>query len=130
MWNGAFPHPFVRRNYIFHCLREKMMTSVNHIFPWAVEISFLTTKGCWNAIPVRNEDISLCNFSINPLKNHCGNKWGISTEFSVKKWYFHCSRQKIIYDVRGYAICKLNKTTNIWISQHSQFQIDGPFCFL
>ena len=32
-------------------------------------ILFLNTKGCGHAIPVRNEEISPCNFSINPLKN-------------------------------------------------------------
>ena len=37
-------------------------------FPWAVEISFLHTKRCGNVIPVRNEEISPYNFSINPLK--------------------------------------------------------------
>ena len=41
-----------------------------HFFPRAVEISFLHIKGCGNAIPVRNEEISPCNFTINPLKNH------------------------------------------------------------
>ena len=37
--------------------------------PRAVEILFLHTKECWNVIPVRNEEISPCNFS-SPLKNH------------------------------------------------------------
>ena len=35
-----------------------------------MEISFLHTNGLGNAIPVRNEEISLCIFSINPLKIH------------------------------------------------------------
>ena len=37
----------------------------------SVEIghSFLHTKECGNAFPVRNEWISPCNFPINPLNN-------------------------------------------------------------
>ena len=37
---------------------------------WGISTSFLFTKGCRNAIPVRNEEISPCKYSINPLKNH------------------------------------------------------------
>ena len=48
---------------------EAFRTSDNHFFPWAVEISVFHTNGYGNAIPVRNEEISPCNFSINPLKN-------------------------------------------------------------
>ena len=40
------------------------------IFPWAMEISFLHTKGCGIAISVRNEEISPYNISIYPLINH------------------------------------------------------------
>ena len=36
--------------------------------PSAVEIQFLHTQACGNAIPVRNEEISPYNFSIIPLK--------------------------------------------------------------
>ena len=47
-----------------------LRTSVQHFLPLAVEIPFLHSKVCENAIPVRNEGISVCNISINPLKNY------------------------------------------------------------
>ena len=68
--NGAFPHPFVWRNDISTIQGGKWLTEVrdHYFFPRAVEISFLYIKGCGNAIPVRNEDISPPKFSINLLK--------------------------------------------------------------
>ena len=43
---------------------KKLWTEVkdHHYFPRAVEIAFLHTKGCGDAIPIRNERISPCNF--------------------------------------------------------------------
>ena len=38
----------------------------NPRIPRAVDILFPHTKGCGNAIHIRNEKISPCNFSINP----------------------------------------------------------------
>ena len=65
--NEAFPHPFVWRNDISTTQRKQLLTEVrgHNFFP---RVSFLHTKGYGNAIHVRNEEISLCNFSINPLK--------------------------------------------------------------
>ena len=43
----------VKKWYI-HCSREKrwLHTSFHHFFPRAVELSFLHTRGCGNAIPI------------------------------------------------------------------------------
>ena len=43
----------------------KRPTNVIGVFP------HLHKKGCGNVIPVKNEQISPCNFSINPLLNYC-----------------------------------------------------------
>ena len=56
-------------------------------------------KGCRNAIPIRNEGISTCNFSINLLKTHLilkiVEKDFIRQQIDVKIQYFHVNNLKI-----------------------------------
>ena len=65
--NGAFPQLFVWRNDISTAQGKKWWTEVrsHHFFPRAVEISFLHTKSCGNAIPI----ISMIKISIYFRRN-------------------------------------------------------------
>ena len=71
MWHF---HVFLCGEMIFPLPKEKndwLSYVVIIFFHKALGISFLPTKGCGNAIPVRNEEILPWNFLINPLKYHC-----------------------------------------------------------
>ena len=76
----AFPHPFMWRNDITTDHGKKwwpIYYLIQSFFPWAVEISFLHTKGCGNAIPIIKEK----------NLNHFGKKGAFPLDFWFIIWW-------------------------------------------
>ena len=83
--------------------KKKKFDSVPIIIPFKmreffkVEISIYSLPGFFIYF-VRRFFIKLlkCRYLHEINANHSGNKWSISTHFCLEKWYFHCTREKMM----------------------------------